>query len=63
MKLDKKKTLNTYIVSGPQSFELQVALETISQARLKLIGQFSHSLKLSISQQRAHWLQVLRASG
>lgn len=51
----------TYIVGGPQSFELQVALETISQAWLKLAGQFSHPLKLLMRQQRAYGLQVLKA--
>ena len=49
----------TYVVGGPESLQLEVALQAVPEARLKLIGQPRHPFEPRTRQQRLHRLQVL----
>lgn len=53
---------HTYIVGGPESFELEVPLQSVAQAALELCGQRGHALETRVVHQRTHRLQVLNTT-
>lgn len=51
--------LKTYVIGGPQSFELEVALQSVSKIPFKLNSQLIQTLKPFVIDNRTHREQVL----